>query len=371
MLTTRTPQSAFSFALGLALFASVVSAQDRKFAARDFLIPNYENLIVVDLKAMRDCDVWEDLEVSVMKLTFRALERKLGFKLTWLDRLTVAMKAAPSDESGGMDARNEEFVRVLEGNVPLPVHESITGGSWQREDVGDVRVWRRSGYRDQLFAQPTDKMQVSGTTKTLLPAIEKKRVALPSAEVMSMLSGREQKIAYFVVGLDHPRMKEQFLTKLLGGADWPADDHPRVIGVKVLVTGDLDDSHLTIEAVLRHKKAGDGIAVSDGVADAFLKKLIADPEYRLMKPLLKKVEKKIDGTDLVLRMDLGRVRNAVGHLAVLCIPLFMGVGADAEAIAAPPRAVPAPVQPKAKPAPQKNNGVKKPKGGAQAGGGGR
>jgi hypothetical protein len=45
---------------------------------------------------------------------------------------------------------------------------------------------------------------------------------------------------------------------LLGGGEWPVDDPPRVLGVKVLATGDPDDLPLTIEAVLRHKKAGSG-----------------------------------------------------------------------------------------------------------------
>jgi hypothetical protein len=51
------------------------------------------------------------------------------------------------------------------------------------------------------------------------------------------------------------------LAGLLGGGEWPVDDPPRVLGVKVLATGDPDDPddlHLTIEAVLRHKKAGSG-----------------------------------------------------------------------------------------------------------------
>jgi hypothetical protein len=48
------------------------------------------------------------------------------------------------------------------------------------------------------------------------------------------------------------------LAGLLGGGEWPVDDPPRVLGVKVLATGDPDDLHLTIEAVLRHKKAGSG-----------------------------------------------------------------------------------------------------------------
>jgi hypothetical protein len=111
---------------------------------------------------------------------------------------------------------------------------------------------------------------------------------------------------------------------MLGGGDWPEDDMPQLLGARLLATGDEDDPHLTVEAVLRHQKAGDGIKVTEALSDGLLEKFRANPQMRLLRPLLKKVVKEVDGTDLVLRLDLGRVRNAVGHLATLALPMFMG-----------------------------------------------
>jgi hypothetical protein len=79
-------------------------------------------------------------------------------------------------------------------------------------------------------------------------------------------------------------------------------------------------------------------------ADALLERLVAMPEMRAVKPVLAKVEKKRDRGDLVYSVDLGRVRDAVGKVAMLAAPLFLG-SADVQTAEAVP-ATPAPEQPK-------------------------
>lgn len=317
--------------LPLALACALPAQQQptRTFAARDFLIPDYENYMFADLKKMRDREVWDELESSLLKLVFKRMEQEHGFPLADLDRVTATMSFGSADAP-----ENVATVRVLEGNKPLPLKESLLRGRWQTGTVGAFEVWRRESRGENLFVQPTDKMQVWGTSAALQPALEKKRVALPSAEVMAFLSGRSESLAGFVFGLNHPDTKKRFLEQMLGGADWPADDQPTMIGLRILATGDEDDPHLAIEAVLRHGKAGKGLQVTEGLADGLLKKFAANPELRLVRPLLKKVDKKVEGAEMVLRLDLGRVRNAVGHLAVLAMPLFLG-GEASSAEAAP------------------------------------
>ena len=315
--------------VALAATCGALPAQEKKFAPRDFMIPNYENLMFADLKSMRDREIWEELESSAIKLVFAEMERELGFSLDDLDRVTASMTFASAKE-GGMSTGPVDTVRILEGNKALPVHKSMAGNRWQSEQIGAYKVWRRSSGGEDLFVQPCDTMQVWGTSAALLPALQKKRVALPSAEVMSFLSGRDATLACFVFGLDHPETKERFLDRMLGGAEWPEDDMPNLLGARLLATGDAEDPHLTIEAVLRHKKAGDGLKVTDELADKLLEKFRAEPRLRMIKPLLKQLVKKTDGTDLVLRLDLGRVRNAVGHLATLALPLFVGGEAQAK-----------------------------------------
>ncbi|MFT4512567.1 MAG: hypothetical protein ACI89X_004167 [Planctomycetota bacterium] len=71
-MTSKTHRSLSCLALALVCSAPV--AQDRKFAPRDFMILNYENLMFADIKAMRGCEIWDELESSVMKKVVKEVD---------------------------------------------------------------------------------------------------------------------------------------------------------------------------------------------------------------------------------------------------------------------------------------------------------
>ena len=136
----------------LTLGLATLTAQE-SLTARHFLPQDYKTVLFVDLAAMRDRDIWADLEVSVLKLAFGQIEKEIGFPLDDLDRVTMVMDLGEPKE-GGMASSDRRDVRVLEGNKPLPVHESMLTGRWQQERIGKYDAYRRSTILDRVFFQP-------------------------------------------------------------------------------------------------------------------------------------------------------------------------------------------------------------------------
>lgn len=344
------------FAIASILIAATAAAQ-ASVPPQRFLPSDYKNAVHVDLKAMRDLGIWEDLEASVLKMAFTQIEKECGFPLAHLDRLTMV---ADPGEPGGEASRMQELM-VLEGNAELGQPGDVTGGGWQAEQVGSFAVRRRDGFREELFLQPRPTLQVRGTAEPLAALLaDDAHRGLPSADVMSLTSGKGVKLAWFVFDVTHPMLQQAVLGKLLPGADWPADGAPTFLCVRVVATGEDDDPQIAVEATLRHAKAGEGVAVSDKAAKGFLTQLADDPRMRMVKPLLQKVGQRTEGADLLLRLDLGRARNAVGQLATLAVPLFARAGGaevvETEVVVEPPPPPPPEPEPKPKPQPKPGGG---------------
>ena len=130
------------------------------------------------------------------------------------------------------------------------------------------------------------------------------------------------------------------------GTQWPEDDAPTFLFARVRVIGDADDPHLEVEAVLRHLKEGPGLEVSSAAVDGWIERMKKEPKMIAVRPLLQRVEKKVDRTDVVLRADMGRTREAVGHLASLVMPLLAPRAGAVEEAAT--EVAPAPLEPKKK-----------------------
>ncbi|MFY9341609.1 MAG: hypothetical protein WAT39_03915 [Planctomycetota bacterium] len=309
--------------------------------ARSFLPDDHRYVAHADLAAMRTRGIWDELEVSVLKMVFKQMEKEIGFPLAALDRATMVAELATEGE--GMGPRTPQVV-VFEGNAPVKAHHRFLT-SWSAETIGSHEVRRRPG-GDDLLVQPRPELQVQGPEQWLRPVLEgKPNHGMPCADVMSLLSGRAGQLAYFVMDVQNALLKKSMIDKLLPGVDWPEGEAPTFVCLRLLVLGDADDPHLGIEAVLRHGKEGEGIARSQPAIDAWLAKLREEPTLRAALPILKKVQQKRDRADLVVSVDLGRARDAVGHLAALALPLFTPrvMEQEVRAEAVPP---PAPEKPK-------------------------
>ena len=326
------------------LVASLLPAQD-PIPAKAFLLDDHRCVAFVDLKALRDRGIWEDLEVSVLKFAFAQIEKENGFPLAALDRVT--MVAEPPVERGmGISVRP---VCVLEGNRELGVPESVARGGWSKQTFGAYDVHHRGGGNDETCVCPRPEMRVTGNTDIVRPVLEgKPNLGQPCADVLSLLSGRGDNVAYLVIDVGTPLLRKTVLQRLLGETAWPEGDEPTFVLLRLRATGEADDPHLEVEAVIRHAKAAEGLAETDKLVDAWLEKTQKDPQFLGLKPLWPRLERKKDRTDVTLRFDLGRPREAVGHVALLMAPMLPRAPGRAEAkveVVPPSEARPAP-QPK-------------------------
>jgi hypothetical protein len=133
-------------------------------------------------------------------------------------------------------------------------------------------------------------------------------------------------------------MQQEVLGKLFEDVEWPDGDAPRFLYGRLHDTGDADDPHVAIEVVLRHVDDGEGIAVTEKALDALIAQAKANPKAVAARPMLDAIERSRDRGDLVLKLDLGRARDAVGKLAMIAMPLLMPQ--EIEQRAAPPAPAP-------------------------------
>jgi len=85
----------------------------------------------------------------------------------------------------------------------------------------------------------------------------------------------------------------------------------------VRAIGDDDDAHLQVEAVIRHRVGRAGFDASAAAVRTWLESMQKEPRLLAIKTVWRSVEIGHEGSDLVLRKDLGRPRDAIGTLAAL------------------------------------------------------
>jgi hypothetical protein len=298
--------------------SSLLNAQ-APTTAHSYLLDDYRNVVFADLAAMRDRGIWEDLEASALKLLFLQMEKEAGFPLSALDRV-IAVGELP--RTGGMGGMPREVI-VFEGNAVLGLPRSVVGGRWTEDTVAKVPVHRRSGVGEQMIARPKPELQVHGLTEDLEPVLQgQPRNGLPAPEVMSLLSGRGDNLAYFVVDVGHPVLRQSVIHRLFPNAVWSEEGGPSDMLMRLRAVGEKDDPHLEVEFVIRHKTPGDDVAVTSSAVEEWLKKAKADPQFRGLRPLWSRIQSKVDRTDVSVRLDIGRPREAVGYIALLAAPIL-------------------------------------------------
>ena len=307
--------------LVLTLLLAGAAAQD-KLDTRRFMVHDYKNVVSADLSLLHKYEIWDDLEASALNIAFGMAEKELGFPLQKLDRFSMTM-FFPDEEQREEGAHTQRMF-VLEGREELALSGRMLE-SHEEVAHGDHTLYQREWSPDEAFVRPTPKVQVWGHADVIKGALDgTRRPGLPSADVMSLSVGRGKRLAYLVADLSERSARNTFLRDLFEGSEWPEDDMPTFFAARVLITGDdEDDLHLALEVVLRHAKVGDGVAASSAAVDAALKRGIEMPQLRLFRKILKGAEKKTSGSDVVVRVDLGRTRDAVGNLAMVIAPLFL------------------------------------------------
>ena len=296
----------------------------------NFCFPDYGNVIDVDLKRMRDTGVWDDLQASALKLALGQLDREMGFRLDDVDRLLAMVRELPTEE--GNSRPGHEELLLFEGNKELPWPKE--GRETHETQIGAATV-RAYSETSASMSVRVGKLALTGRRTGIEPVLQgKPHNGMPCADVMSLQADRRGLLAFCAFHLasettaatieTRRTMPYEALQAALPGVEWPADDQPTFVALRLRLQGDEVDPRLDLELVLRHAKAGDGLAKTEQAVDAALAKVAAMTEMRMFAPLLKKVERTRSGADAMWRVDLGRSRDAAGTVGTLLGMLLVG-----------------------------------------------
>jgi hypothetical protein len=235
---------------------------------------------------------------------------------------------------------------VFEGNTSLGTPDRVANSSaYEAQRIGEFDVMVTETDRAWVFFRPRPEVQVEGALSLLEPLLTGPRnPGGPCPDVLSLQSTRERRLIEVGLDLGERAMRDEVLGKLFADTEWPDGGAPRVLYGRVHDHGDADDPHVMIEVVLRHVDDGDGMAVTEKALDALIASAKANPKAVAARPMLAAIERSRDRGDLILKLDLGRARDAVGKLAMTLMPLL--IPAEIEARAAP--AAPAAPEPKKK-----------------------
>ena len=298
--------------------------------ARQFHFDDYRTVVHLDMRKLRSTGVWDELNMSAIKMVLGMMKEQLGFSPDELDSVTMTVDRYAKE--GDADAFAE--VVVLEGNAAFDRPADLDR-DYEREAVGACEVYKhRWGWSSDL-AIVSPKLHVYAPAELLREVIGgKPRTGLPSADVMAFTAGQKDVVAYCVLDLAVTGGPGELLAEALPDVTWPEGDKPLMACFRVRATGEDFDPHLTLEMVLRHGTPGEGLAVTEKAVAARLAEVMKMPEARLFKPLLKKVEHERSGSDAVWRVDVGRARNAAGMLGGMAPFLFVARTAQAVPAAA-------------------------------------
>src|SRR5262245_44947305 len=155
--------------------------------AKSFLPSDYRNVWFVDLAAMRNKGIWDELEASLLKAAFKQIEKEAGFELRALDRVTMVADLG----SGGDDRRDAPDatrVMVFEGNAKLGIPESVRQ-THAEQQIGGFTVHSMRDVDVDWCVSSRPGLLVFGNASVVRPVLEgKPHAGLPSADVMSLLS---------------------------------------------------------------------------------------------------------------------------------------------------------------------------------------
>lgn len=340
--------------------AAALPCQQTTPTARQFLLDDYTTVVHLDMKAVRDSGVWDEMAASTLKVLCDMLDDQFGFTLDRLDRITSVQ--APRLEDGKVTGSDE--IVAVEGNDDLGELADVRNDRFTATAIGDFVLLTDKWMDGEALVQVTPKLRVYGSPATLQPVLTgKPRRGLPSPDVMAFTAGRKQLLFFAIGDLRQPDGARGVVEQALPDAGWPQDDKPMFACVRVLATGDADDPHVTVEVVLRHGAAGPGLAATEKAVTAAIARLSKLSEARIIWPLLKKIEHERDGSDAVYRVDLGRARHVGGMLSTLSP--FMLIATSQELQAAPVQEMVLQVEEVAEPPPPPAPEKKKEEGGGK------
>ena len=302
--------------------AAFVPAQ-KPLTAASFMPDEPQAAYAIDLARMREREVWDELEHSLLSTILRRMEQELGFPLDGLDRMQCWVRIGD----------DKEMSRTLtwEGKVGLP--PQVNGPGWSTEQIG-AHAAKVQGERPEVYVRPADGLLVMGTRALVEPVLlGAQHGGRPSADFLSLVSGRGDTLLYIYTDLRAARGSRGdfgFLDQI----QYPEDDPATHLLLRVRLLGDGDEQRLQLEGVVRHRLGKDGLRATETAGREWLQQLAQHPRLGALKKMWDDVHIASEGPDLVARLDLGRPRDAAGKLAVLAGLALAPMGDAAAAAAA-------------------------------------
>lgn len=319
--------------------------QQPKLGPRSFFPKEYVGEAYVNMRALKETDLWEELERNLiagpMMMAFRM---EFGFRFRDLDELRCAMLPRKIEGEGYRSVRTDMvtvFQSSRELGLPGKRKQEWDGNRRTGKKVGgfdvvqegpdqnDPNSWRRP----MLFVVPRPKCLVHGHKHLVEPVLTGgRRGGVPHPELMAFTAGKRP-LAYIAQKLSHDRELLQNMAPF--PFEWyTADDAPRFLMLRLDIDGESQEASAVLTIRFTDGKRGPKL-FEDSFKESF-KKLDTDPylkRIQQLKTLAKQLKFETKGTDLLIRCDMGKAAEAMqlvrlGHM----VPWFLFSAAGDEVI---------------------------------------
>lgn len=268
-----------------------------------FLPTDYTAEMYVDYAAMRRSGLLDRIErLPMMGSYLDAMAAAYGCDLDDVQRTRTALLSDPADM--GRSLRTVSVVEVDPAATPVAMPEP-----WQPWELGGLRGHQYGrGARDEVVVRPERGIVVAGERELIAPVLTGPAGG-PHPALVPFLAG-EGLLMQYAAGTFGRRAHT--LTGSFGffGHDDP-DDPCEFLRVRLSEDA---DGGLVLAAALRYRPGSANLRRTEVDLRAFLDRMLADPEFAAMKPLLGALVIAHDQSDLHIALPLGQPRDAIRTL---------------------------------------------------------
>ncbi len=328
-------------AIPILLAAAAVPAQDParvQLGPRSFFPEEYTGELYVNMDALLETDLWEEVERSlVSKPMLAAFRRNFGFRLTDLEEIRIGMVPKKVTYPGGYETYRQLAVTVFLGGrdlaLPKPRKREWDHNRRTNNQIGGLNVVQegmdteeRHWSQPMLWVMPKPGCLVYGDKRLVEPVLKgERRGGVPHPELMAVTVGRRP-LAYYAVRLQYDK---QFLQNAVPFPfEWyTEDDKPTFLTLRINLGAKSQASTATMR--IRFTDGSKGPDLFEKETRASFKKLDTDRFFKRMaflKKFTKRLTFKKTGADLEISCDLGDAKQAV-ELSALAqmLPMLMFV----------------------------------------------
>ncbi len=293
--------------------------QQPQATAHQFLPPNYDCEFYVDVERTLENGIYEALTGPIGSMLVGRFKEVWGFDMDELTRV----RGVPvyTEKDGNVQTKQ---IWVLEGSkdVKVPakfeewyeVNDLEIGG----KEVVSIKSWGEP----EIYYQPRDGMIVLGSESLMRQALEgATRGGRPSAELMPLVA-QSGVFAHAIISLNSAMRSDspEFMKEMLSDGD------PLTVMAyrfREIASSDPDDEPtFRIEGAFRFRDGEAGPKKFETVLRKHLKDLEKHKQFGALKKLLRQIEIANDRGEVVVSVELGDERKAIGALQALMIPMM-------------------------------------------------